>query len=161
MDGILNDLRELAPQLQKLTFSDRADPAYDYQKVCVRPFLKKGEVCYQLEQFKGAQVFHKNLDLPSLLSWVETTGAVRYRQLLLSAAGTEIQYTEKNGKMRRRVRETDRPAAAPQSHDRQKQYLLREGAYIPALIDLGVFTKDCKIIKSKYDKYKQIGTREF
>ena len=80
MDGILNDLRELAPQLQKLTFSDRADPAFDYQKVCVRPFLKKGEVCYQLEQFKGAQVFHKNLDFPSLLSWVETTGAVRYRQ---------------------------------------------------------------------------------
>ena len=156
MDGILNDLRELAPQLQKLTFSDRADPAFDYQKVCVRPFLKKGEVCYQLEQFKGAQVFHKNLDFPSLLSWVETTGAVRYRQLLLSAAGTEIQYTEKNGKTRRRVRETDRPAAAVQSHDRQKQYLLREGAYIPALIDLGVFTKDCKIVKSKYDKYKQI-----
>ena len=156
MDGILNDLRELAPQLQKLTFSDRADPAFDYQKVCVRPFFKKGEVCYQLEQFKGAQVFHKNLDFPSLLSWVETTGAVRYRQLLLSAAGTEIQYTEKNGKTRRRVRETDRPAAAVQSHDRQKQYLLREGAYIPALIDLGVFTKDCKIVKSKYDKYKQI-----
>ena len=68
MDGILNDLRELAPQLQKLTFSDRADPAFDYQKVCVRPFLKKGEVCYQLEQFKGAQVFHKNLNFPSLLS---------------------------------------------------------------------------------------------
>ena len=27
---------------------------------------------------------------------------------------------------------------------------------IPALVDLGVFTKDGKVVKSKYDKYKQI-----
>ena len=156
MTGITEDLRALETQLQKLTFSDRADPAFEFQKVCVRPFLKKGEVCYQLEQFRGAQVFHKNLDFPALLCWVETTGEKQFRQLLLTAAGTEIQYTEKGGKTRRRVRATDRPAAAIQSHDRQKQYLLREGEHIPALIDLGVFTKDCKIVKSKYDKYKQI-----
>ena len=156
MKGITEDLRALETQLQKLTFSDRADPAYDYQKVCVRPFSKKGAVCYQLEQYKGAQVFHRNLDFSALLDWVETTGAVQYRQLLLTAAGTEIQYTEKGGKIRRRVRVTDRPAAAPQTHDRQKQYLLREGENIPALVDLGVFTRDYKIVKSKYDKYKQI-----
>ena len=156
MTGITNDLRALQTQLVKLTFSDRADPAYEFQKICVRPFLQKGALRFQLEQFRGAQVFHKNLDFSALLSWVETTGAVQYRQLLLSAAGTEIQYTEKNGKTRRRVRATDRPAAAPQTHDRQKQYLLREGENIPALVDLGVFTREYKIVKSKYDKYKQI-----
>ncbi len=156
MTGITDDLRALQTQLQKLTFSDRADPAYEFQKVCVRPFLQKGGLRFQLEQFRGAQVFHKNLDFPALLEWVETTGAVQYRQLLLSAAGTEIQYTEKGGKTRRRVRAADRPAIAPQTHDRQKQYLLREGENIPALVDLGVFTRDYKIVKSKYDKYKQI-----
>ena len=155
-DTILRDLQTLRERVQKLTFSDRADPAFEFQKVCVRPYLAKGETRWQLEQFKGAQVFHKNLDFPALLSWVETTGAVQFRQLLLTAAGAEIQYTMRAGKVRRRMRETDRPQTAPQAHDRQKQYLLREGENIPALVDLGVFTKNFRIVKSKYDKYKQI-----
>ena len=153
---IVNDLQTLRERVQKLTFSDRADPSFEFQKVCVRPYLSKGETRWQLEQFKGAQVFHKNLDFPALLLWVENTGAVQFRQLLLTAAGTEIQYTMRAGKVRRRMRETDRPEQLPQTHDRQKQYLLREGENIPALVDLGVFTKDFKVVKSKYDKYKQI-----
>jgi len=153
---ILRDLQTLREELEKLTFSDRTDPSFEYSKVCVRPFLSKGETRWQLEQFKGAQVFHRNLDFPALLTWVETTGSVQFRQLLLTAAGTEIQYTMRAGKVRRRLRETNRPAKAPQFHDRRKQYLLREGENIPALVDLGVFTKDFRIVKSMYDKYKQI-----
>ncbi len=42
------------------------------------------------------------------------------------------------------------------SHDRQKITILKEGENIPALVDLGIFSKDYKIIKSKYDKFKQI-----
>ena len=41
-------------------------------------------------------------------------------------------------------------------HNKEKNYLLTEGMIVPALIDLGVMTKDGKIVKSKYDKYKQI-----
>ena len=43
-----------------------------------------------------------------------------------------------------------------QAHNREKEYILREGENIPALVDLGVFTPDFKIVRSKYDKYKQI-----
>lgn len=44
----------------------------------------------------------------------------------------------------------------PGLHNRNKTYLLQEGENIPALRDLGVFTADNKIVKSMYDKYKQI-----
>mgnify|MGYP003369546093 FL=1 len=38
----------------------------------------------------------------------------------------------------------------------EKEYIIKEGMDVPALVDLGVFTKDGKVVKSKYDKYKQI-----
>lgn len=49
-----------------------------------------------------------------------------------------------------------RPAGETLSHNREKEYILREGENIPALVDLGVFTPDFRIVKAKYDKYKQI-----
>ncbi len=153
---ILNDLRKHKDALRKLVFSDRSDKSFPYEKVCVRPFTKKGETLFQLEQFKGPQVFHQNLSFDELCAWAETTGAVQYRQLLLSAAGTDIQYTIRAGRVRRKERATANAAEAPKAHNREKQYLLREGENIPALVDLGVFTKDFKIVKAKYDKYKQI-----
>ena len=42
------------------------------------------------------------------------------------------------------------------SHNRKKNYILEEGRMVPFLVDLGVQTKDGKIVNSRYDKFKQI-----
>ena len=42
------------------------------------------------------------------------------------------------------------------THNRVKNYLLKEGTIIPPLIDIGVMNKDGNINKAKYDKFKQI-----
>ena len=42
------------------------------------------------------------------------------------------------------------------SHDRKKRYILKEGTKIPFLVDLGVMTEEGKIIKSRFDKFRQI-----
>ena len=42
------------------------------------------------------------------------------------------------------------------SHNRKKNYIIEEGSQVPALVDMGVFTKEGKIVQSKYDKFKQI-----
>lgn len=42
------------------------------------------------------------------------------------------------------------------SHNRTKKYLLKEGIPVPFMIDLGVQTKEGQIVRSKYDKFKQI-----
>ena len=58
------------------------------------------------------------------------------------------------------VRKSARSVPADETHgaghDRKKQYLLPEGTVVPPLVDLGVLTADGRIVKAKYDKFKQI-----
>ena len=46
--------------------------------------------------------------------------------------------------------------AGENSHDRKKNYIIPEDKPFPALVDMGVFTKDGKVAKPMYDKFRQI-----
>lgn len=48
------------------------------------------------------------------------------------------------------------PCALPASHNREKRRILNEGTPVPFLVDLGVMTAEGKVVKAKYDKYRQI-----
>ena len=62
----------------------------------------------------------------------------------------------KKGKVFFTKSKSSTPIKTKSSNDRQKSYYLEEGTVIPPLVDMGVFTKDGKVIKSMYDKYRQI-----
>ena len=152
---IEKDILEFKEKIIKIVFSEKKDKTFEFSKVSVRPFISKGETKWQLEQFKGAQVFHKNLSFEEFLSWLFETGEKNFRQAALTAESANIHYTIFPDKIKRKESKNTL-SAAPKEHNREKTYLLKEGENIPALVDLGVFSKDFKIVKSKYDKYKQI-----
>ncbi|MCB6203291.1 class I SAM-dependent methyltransferase [Extibacter muris] len=128
-----------------------------WSKVKVRPVLIKGERMIQLEMFKGNQAFHQNVGM-------EEAGEVIAGQMesmkQMQLETTEALYTvliSKKGKVtvKRKIQKKE-PISADISHNRKKQYILREGVPVPFLTDLGVMTEEGKVISSRFDKFRQI-----
>ena len=156
MARLLTDFESSLPTLSKAVFSQPIDKT-DYQKVNIRPVLLKGKLLYQLERFRDNKAFHQNLDADTLLKLIEGEVESRYRQALVVTDTETIQYSMKaNGSYKRHATASVPLPGKIQSHNREKEYILKEGENIPALVDLGVFTSEFKIVRAKYDKYKQI-----
>jgi len=62
----------------------------------------------------------------------------------------------KKGKFLLSKKKSDNVKLVNKDHNKGKNYILKEGMIIEPLIDLGIFTKEGKVVNSKYDKYKQI-----
>ena len=153
---ICKDIENLTGKIKKIVFSSKRDKAYEYSKITLRPFTsKKGEM-WQAEKIKGAQAFHQNLDANELAELIDKELRHSFSQCCLTAEGTTLHYTIFPDKTKRKLTGNEIKVEKNASHNKEKNYILRQGENIPALVDLGVFTEDFKVVKSKYDKYKQI-----
>ena len=154
---ITQELEAALPTLAKAVFSQPVEKSAA-AKLVVRPVLLRGERRYQAERFQDNKAFHQNLDEAALLRLCEGELAGRYRQVLILTECESRQYVlRRDGSYKKSGggAPVPRPGGGL-SHNREKDYILREGEEIPALVDLGVFTKDFRIVRAKYDKYKQI-----
>ena len=155
MSRLTRDLSAALPTLTKLVFSQPVDRT-EAQKVSVRPVFGRGGRSFQAELLRGDKAFHENLAEDALPAYVRDNLDGRYRQVLLMSEEGSSQYVlRQNGDYKK----TGSGAGVPrpgEGHDRGKTYILREGEAIPALVDLGVFTADYRIVKARYEKYRQI-----
>ncbi len=156
MSIITDDILSLEDRIKKIALSERKNKEFEYTKITVRPFMSKKGRVWQLEKFRNNQVFHENLSKEEFLSWIDTVGKDSFRQISLTSEGVNVHYTVFPDKIKRKETANTVKQSAPQSHNKEKAYILKQGENIPALVDLGVFTKDFRVVNSKYDKYKQI-----
>ena len=157
MARITEELARALPMLAKAVFSQPTEKRAA-QKVEIRPLLLKGERRWQAECFENNKAYHQNFTDDALLAWAEENIEGRFRQALLITETESRQYIlRRDGSYKKTggAAAVPRPVGA-QSHNREKDYILREGENIPALVDLGVFTKDFKIVRARYDKFRQI-----
>ena len=128
----------------------------EYRKITVRPVESGGRRLFQAEKLTETKAFHENFATAEAEGWLQKNVMGLYRQIVLFCTDCTVTYLfSKNGKCKRLVNKTAN-AQQQLSFDRQKNYIFKEGENIPTFVDLGIFTKDFKVVQSKYDKFKQI-----
>ena len=147
-------------KISRAVISNNKSKDAEYRKIGIN--LKedlKGKEFYQIEKFTQKQVFHENIERSELEDKISGFLDSGYRQM--DAWSENMNYTlkiSKKGKVFLGKKKSDNSVICSKSkqHNKTKEYILKEGMDIQPLVDLGVFTKDGKVVNSKYDKYKQI-----
>lgn len=128
---------------------------------------------WQIASYTQKQVFHENVsdncggsnetDVKNqgISSRLFELASGNYKQInAFSGAKEHVILISKKGacnyKVKRIANDTIRVAGTQTEHNRKKNYILEEGTKIEPLIDMGIFTKEGRVVNSMYDKYKQI-----
>lgn len=149
----------LADDIVKIVISNKMKKDFEYNKINISLKETKNKSFYQVEKFTDKQVFHENLSKEELKERLIHLVFNNYKNLnAWSKNSTYDLKISKKGKifLGKKGGDNSKIASKASSHNKEKNYILKEGMIIEPLIDLGVFSKEGKVINSKYDKYKQI-----
>lgn len=142
-------------KLIKIVFSDRKSG--DFNKVIIKPIILKSAKNIQIESFKDNKAFHKNIDLNNLQELEDNLKEYidNFKQILLQIEGSDISFIRKKENFSRKEKESNLVKTSNE-HNKKKQYILNEGDKIDFLIELGLMSVEGKILKSSFNKFKQI-----
>ena len=123
--------------------------------------IVKNEDLFQASMYAEKKVTHKNFGANEARDFVKQLFCEQFLQY--NAWDEQFEYesrASKKGKVtsarKAAVNPPKKPVFSGSGFNRQKNHLITEGDEIHALVDMGVFTKDFKLIKSKRDKFVQI-----
>ena len=140
---------------QMIISNPKSDSAIS--KVKVRPVMLKNTLVFQVTEYKGTQVFHENYEKQSLIAKVVEYMENNFKQMELTATTAQATVlVSKKGKVTIKKKALQSEKKVDLSHNKAKKYILQEGEIVPFLVDLGVQTKEGKIVRSNYDKFRQI-----
>lgn len=158
MEELKKAIDEIIKQdIIKVVISNKTSNEVEYNKITF--VLKEDSVkqYYQIEKSTDKQVFHENINKDILEEKLLEYVSSNYKQVAAWSNTTTFDLKiSKKGKVHLGKKKGDNVALSSKGHNKEKNYILKEGMIIDPLIDLGIFTKEGKVVNSKYDKYKQI-----
>lgn len=121
--------------------------------------VERKEKFYQAACYTEQQVFHQNIKPNEAVDAIFRLISGKYMQINAWDGSREhIILISKKGNVSYRSQRQEPGDAKPgnDSHNRKKKYLLNQDTVIPPLVDMGIFTSEGKIVRSMYDKFRQI-----
>lgn len=152
----LKDISDARPY--KVVISKPVQKTAAYQKITV----EKKESYYQASAYTAKQVFHQNIAMEELEAYLVNSVMETYQQV--NAWNDTKEYMlmiSKKGKITYQAKKRNEQLVINKekedtSHNRKKNYILQEGTVIAPLVDMGIFTSEGKVVRSMYDKFRQI-----
>ena len=161
----MNNLRQLIENLfdkrniLRMIFSNPYKKEKDaIIKVTVKPYDANDEIKYQFTYQFENRVAHSNLDLDDSINEVVALITNIFKQVLVNTNEKEYHIlSNKSGKIS--IIERANQVAHKEmklTHNREKQYIIKDNTVVPFLVELGVMNLQGKVLNEKYDKFKQI-----
>ncbi len=156
MENLKDYIKKIAEcDISKLVISKPVSKSGEFIKIV----CEKKKNGYQFSKYTKTQVFHENV--PSDCLYEKTLLLTDGAFLQINAWDDEYEHMvmiSKKGSPAYKKKATKAAISSPSadSHNRSKNYILEAKPDILPLIDMGIFTKEGKVVSSMYDKYKQI-----
>lgn len=129
----------------------------DFIKIKVRPVMIRDSLYFQVSRYTDKQVFHENMTAEDALETLSGWILHDFRQAQIRMQDEMVTVlVSKKGKATIKSKKAACIETQNLEHNRKKQYIIEEGMAVPFMIDLGVMTESGKIIRTRYDKYRQI-----
>ena len=129
----------------------------DFIKIKVRPVMIRDSLYFQVSRYTDKQVFHENMTAEDALETLSGWILHDFRQAQIRMQDEMVTVlVSKKGKATIKSKKAACVETQNLEHNRKKRYIIEEGTAVPFMIDLGVMTESGKIIRTRYDKYRQI-----
>ena len=127
-------------------------------KVRKRPVILKNEIEYQVSEFVGRKVLHSNHGAADVKKKIidYMTEDFKQAQINMTDAAATILSSKSKTLTCKYKKAGQLKVQRDLSHNRTKKYIIQEGKPVAFMIDLGVMGQDGKIIRTRYDKFRQI-----
>lgn len=157
MEKLLQLIDEI--QWEKLVegvVSDKRNKA-EVQKIKLRPVVIKNTFLIQVTEYIGKQVIHDNKTLEAIKEYIYVSLRDNFKKANIRTE--EYTYNiliSKKGQVTVKKKKEIEKKKPVLIHNRVKKYLLQEGKPVDFLVYLGVMNSEGFVVKSKYDKFRQI-----
>lgn len=127
-----------------------------YGKVSIRPILLKDNLHYQVTYHYEKKEIHENLRADETSSLIARLLQGVFRQGVFFTIEADWQVLISKKGVAKVLQHPPSKQALDLSHDREKQYLLREGTPYPFLVNLGIMNSEGKVFAKRYHKFRQL-----
>lgn len=152
----------ISATLSKATSEVEKELGKAYEKIKIKIENSANGSGYFVEMFTKTQVFHKHFTEDEAADFLQKHAGKTFKNCVKRTDSQEITImANKKGKITKIARPIVKPVEISTQQElrylpEKKNYLLQEGVSVPFLVLLGVMTPEGKVIKAKYDKFRQI-----
>lgn len=144
-------------RLTDAVISNKKNNASEIFKVKLRPVKIKETFCIQVTEYIDKKVIHTNKSEEELKEYIFDILSNDFKQAVIETSVCNYNILiSKKGHVTVKKKQVEERKQPVLMHNRTKKYLLPKGVPVDFLISLNVMNKDGFVLKTKYDKFRQI-----